>query len=77
VSEKGNSKEEVPRKAPKTCRETGVKEVEKVSPTFNFENEMAKIKISFPFNELIKKGEYWDPIIKMLNMGETPDSLYV
>jgi hypothetical protein len=77
ATEKGKSKEEVPRKAPETSRETGVKEVEKVSPPFNFENEMAKIKISIPFNELIKKGEYRDQIIKMLKMGETPDTLNV
>jgi hypothetical protein len=72
ATEKGKSKEEVPRKAPETSRETGAKEVEKVSPPFNFENEMAKIKIFIPFNELIKKGEYRDQIIKILKMGETP-----
>jgi hypothetical protein len=30
---------------PETSRETGIKEVEKYFPPFNFENEMAKIKI--------------------------------
>jgi hypothetical protein len=77
VTEKAKSKEEVPRRAPETSRETCDKEVEKVSPPFNFENEMAKIKIFIPFNELIKKGEYQDQIIKMLNMGGTPDTLNV
>jgi hypothetical protein len=77
VTEKGNSKEEVPKKASKTRRETCIKEVEKVSLPFNFENEMAKIKISIPFNKLIKKGEYRDQIIKMRKMGETPDTLNV
>jgi hypothetical protein len=33
---------------------------------------MAKIKIFVPFNELIRKGEYWEKIIKMLKMGGTP-----
>jgi hypothetical protein len=68
VTEEGNSKEEVPRKSLETSRETGAKEVEKVSPTFKFENEMPKIKIYIPFNDLIKKGEYQDQIIKMLKM---------
>jgi hypothetical protein len=81
VTEKGKSKEEALKKAPEASRETGVKEVDKVPPPppppFNFENEMAKIKIFVPFNELIKKGEYRDQIIKMLKMEETPDTLNV
>jgi hypothetical protein len=36
---------------------------------------MAKIKISVPFNELIRKGEYREQIIKILKMGGTPDTL--
>jgi hypothetical protein len=38
---------------------------------------MAKIKISVPFNELIRKGEYREKIIKMLKMGGTPDTLNI
>jgi hypothetical protein len=38
---------------------------------------MAKIKISVPFNELIKKGEYRNQIIKMLKMEEDPDTLNI
>jgi hypothetical protein len=38
---------------------------------------MAKIKISIPFNKIIKKGEYQDQVIKMLRMGGTPDTLNV
>jgi hypothetical protein len=53
------------------------KEAEKVSPPFNFENEMSKIKIYIPFNELIKKGEYQEQIIKMIKMGETADTLNI
>jgi hypothetical protein len=60
ATKKEKSKEEVPRRVPEKNWETCVKEVEKVSPPFNFENEMSKIIIFFPFNELIKKGEYRD-----------------
>jgi ribonuclease HI len=38
---------------------------------------MDKIKISVPFNELIRKGEYREKIIKMLKMGGTPDTLNI
>jgi hypothetical protein len=38
---------------------------------------MPKIKIYIPFNDLIKKGEYQDQIIKMLKMWETPDTLNI
>jgi hypothetical protein len=77
ATEKAKSKEEAPRKALETSREACGKEVEKVCPPFNFEHEMAKIKISVPFNELIRKGEYREKIIKMLKMGQTPDTLNV
>jgi hypothetical protein len=58
ANEKGKWKEEAPRKALEKSREVCGKEVDKVCPPFNFEHEMAKIKISAPFNELIRKGEY-------------------
>ena len=77
MTEKAKSKEEDPRKVPETSLDTCDKEVEKVSPPFKFENEMAKIKISFPFKELIKKGEYREQMIKMIKMGETPNTLNV
>jgi hypothetical protein len=38
---------------------------------------MAKIKLSIPFNELIKNSEYRNQIIKMLKMEETSDTLNV
>jgi hypothetical protein len=38
---------------------------------------MAKIKIFVPFNELIRKGEYQEKIIKMMKMGGTPDTLNI
>jgi hypothetical protein len=45
ATEKVKSKEEVPKKSPETGRETSGKEVEKTCSPFNFEHEMAKIKI--------------------------------
>jgi hypothetical protein len=74
ATEKAKSKEEAPRKALDTSWEACGKEVEKVCPPFNFEHEMAKIKIFIPFNELIKRGEYREQIIKMV---QTPDTLNV
>jgi hypothetical protein len=38
---------------------------------------MEKIKISVPFNELIRKGEYHEQIIKMMKMGGIPDTLNI
>jgi len=58
VTEKEKSKEEAPKKTLEERREAGGKEVEKVCPPFNFEHEMAKIKIFVPFNGLIRKVEY-------------------
>jgi hypothetical protein len=69
VAEKMNSKQEIPKKAPETSRKTSKKEVEKACPPFNFEHEMEKIKIFVPFNELIRKGEYREKIIKMMKKG--------
>jgi hypothetical protein len=77
ATEKANLKQEIPKKAPETGRETSRKEVEKACPPFNFEHEMEKIKIFVPFNELIRKGEYWEQIIKMLKTGGAPDTLNV
>jgi hypothetical protein len=54
VMEKVNSKEESPKKTLEAIREAGGKEVKKVYPPFNFQHEMAKIKIFVPFNELIR-----------------------
>ena len=63
VVEKGKHKEEPPNKVLEIRKETIIKEVEKTSSSFNFESEMAKIKISVPFNELIKNSEYRNQII--------------
>jgi hypothetical protein len=77
VREKDKSKEEAPKKTPEVGQEVSGKEVEKACPPFNFEHEMAKIKIYVPFNELIRKGEYREKIIKMLKMVGTLDTLNV
>jgi hypothetical protein len=58
-------------------KETVTKEVGKTSSSFNFESEMAKIKIYVPFNELIKNNEYRNQIIKMLNMEKTSNTLNI
>jgi tRNA U54 and U55 pseudouridine synthase Pus10 len=72
VTEKAKLKEEVSKKYLEIGREATGKEVEKTCPPFNFEHEMAKIKIYVSFNELIIKGEYQEQIIKMLKMGGPP-----
>ena len=66
--EKGKYKEESPKKIPEVRKEAVIKEVEKSPSPFNFESEMAKIKIYVPFNEMIRNGEYINQIIKMLKM---------
>jgi hypothetical protein len=58
VVEKGKQKEEPRKKVPEPRKEIVIKEVEKTSSSFNFESEMAKIKISVPFNELINNSDY-------------------
>jgi hypothetical protein len=75
VVEKGKQKEEPPKKVHEVRKEAVIKEVEKTSSNFNFESEMAKIKISIPFNEMIKNSEYRNQIIKMLKMEETSYTL--
>jgi hypothetical protein len=69
VVDKGKQKEEPQKKILEARKETVTKEVEKTSSSFNFESEMAKIKIYVPFNELIKNNEYRNQIIKMLKDG--------
>ena len=66
VQVKGKQQEEPPKKVPEMQRNVIIKEVEKIQPPFNFENEKTKIKIYIPFNELIKNVEYRSQIIKML-----------
>ena len=40
-------------------------------PMFNLQNELAKLKVLIPFNELLRNQEYMDTITKMIaNQGE-------
>ena len=41
-------------------------DVEKVNSNFNLQNELSKMKISVPFNELLRNNEYRDTITKMV-----------
>ena len=41
-------------------------DVEKVVSTFNLQTEISKVKISIPFNELLRNREYRDKIIDMV-----------
>jgi hypothetical protein len=75
VPEKDKKKEDSPRKVPETKKDLIIKEVEKTQPSFSFESEMAKIKNSIPFNELIRNVEYRSQIIKMLKMEQAYDTL--
>ena len=41
-------------------------DVERVGFGFNLKNELSKLKISVPFNELLRNNEYRDTITKMV-----------
>ena len=46
-------------------------ELGKTPPMFNLQNKIAKLKVSIPFNELLRNQEYRDTIMKMIaNQGE-------
>ena len=51
-------------------------ELDKISSIFNLQSELAKLKISIPFNELLKNQEYRDTITKMIrNQGEAQPNI--
>jgi hypothetical protein len=77
IVDKGKQKEEPHKKILEARKETVTKEVEKTSSSFNFESEMAKIKIFVPFNKLIKNSKYRNQIIKMLKMEQAYDTLNI
>ena len=77
ASNKGKSKEYAPIYVLEVRREEILKEVEKSQPSFNFENQMEKIKIFVPFNELIRNMEYKSQIVKMFKMEQTSYTLNV
>ena len=41
-------------------------DVERVGSSFNLQNELSKLKISVPFNELLRNNEYRNTITKMV-----------
>ena len=41
-------------------------DVEKIGAGFNLQNELSKLKISVPFNELLRNTKYRDTIAKMV-----------
>ena len=52
-------------------------ELEKISSMFNLQSKLAKLKISIPFNQLLRNQEYKKTITKIIrNQGEShPDIL--
>ena len=54
-------------------------DVDKVVSTFNLQTELSKLKVSIPFDELLRNKEYRDKIIDMVrSQGEfQPDILEV
>ena len=70
---KGQIKEKIPPQEPPIKIVEEKKDViiaEKIDKSFSFESEMAKIKISLPFNEICKNKEYKDQLIKMLKVDD-------
>ena len=61
----------------KEPKQTAPMDVDKICSMFNLQSEIAKLKISNPFNELLRNQEYRNTITKMIrNQGEThPDIL--
>jgi len=49
-------------------KDIAIKELEKGKSSFILENEISKIKISIPFNELIKNDIYKSQIVKELKI---------
>ena len=46
-------------------------DVERIGSGFNLQNELSKLKISVPFNELLRNTEYRNTITKMVkSQGE-------
>ena len=62
-----NPPQELPMKSVDNKRELTV--VEAPVKPFSFESEVAKIKMSLPFNELCRNPEYKNRLMKMLKLG--------
>ena len=50
----------------KELKQIAPMDVDTLSSIFNIQNELAKLKISIPFNELLRKQEFRDIITKMI-----------
>ena len=60
----------------KELKQTTPMGVDKISSIFNLQSELAKLKISIPFNELLKNQEYRYTIKKMVrNQGEAQPNI--
>ena len=59
---------EVVNKVPEVRKETTI--LKENLTSFNLENEISKIKISLPFNEILRNYEYRGQLIKMLKTDE-------
>ena len=49
--------------------------LERFSSSTSFENEIAKVKISFPFSEILKNFEYRSQIGRMLKFEDSSDTV--
>jgi hypothetical protein len=49
--------------------------VERPAPPFSFKNEISKIKIFVPFNEILRNLEYRGQLSKMIKSEESSHSL--
>ena len=49
--------------------------LENFSSSTSFENEIAKVKISLPFNEILKNSEYRSQIARMLKLEDSSETL--
>ena len=49
----------------KEMKQTAPVDVEKVTSIFNLQNQISKLNIYVPFNELLRNNEYKDTIIRM------------
>ena len=58
MSRKDDLKEDAIKKFQDTKKDANIKEIKISQPAFSLENEISKIKISIPFNELLRNLEY-------------------
>ena len=59
---------EIVTKIPEVRKETVI--LKEILTSFNLENDISKIKISLPFNAILRNSKYRAQLIKMLKTGE-------